>query len=103
VSAALPEPYAPSLHLWDKAAHCLSFVVLALLGALAYPRRPWWLLAAGLAAFGALIEGVQALPAIHRDADMWDWVADVLGIGAALGAARLLGLPDSRRVAEAGR
>jgi len=35
----------------------------------------------GLMAFGALIEMVQAIPQLHRDSDLLDWLADT---GAAL-------------------
>lgn len=102
VSAVLPEAYAPSLNLWDKAAHCICFFVLTLLGALAYPWRRLLVIAAGLALLGALIEVVQGLPIVRRDMDFWDWVADVLGIAIACAALGLFRLPKSRRVTEAG-
>ena len=33
-----------------------------------------------LSGFGALIEIVQAIPALHRDSDWRDWVADTVAI-----------------------
>jgi hypothetical protein len=33
---------------------------------------------------GASIEIIQALPFVHRDCDVVDWVADSLGVAAAL-------------------
>ena len=61
----------------------LAFVVLAGLSALAYPalRLRWKLLA--LAAFGAFIELMQAIPALHRDADVMDWLADIAALAVA--------------------
>ena len=66
------------------------------LASLAWPavRRVGILLA--LSAFGAFIELVQAIPALHRDCDWRDWVADTLAIIVTLGA---VGLWRRRRVA----
>ena len=80
-----------------------TIFVLASLGAFAYPGRPFRTVGAGLAAFGVLIELVQALPFIHRDAEVLDVVADVIGIAAALVPLRLFGLPKYRRADEPGR
>ncbi|MBL6751639.1 MAG: hypothetical protein ISP90_14020 [Nevskia sp.] len=82
--AILPADSAPQLVPWDKAEHFIAFYVLAVLGAVAYPASALVLLGASLSAFGALIEVVQAIPALHRDSDFWDWVADTLAIAAAL-------------------
>jgi hypothetical protein len=38
----------------------------------------------GLSLFGAFIEVVQAIPALHRDTDIWDWVADTAAVAAVL-------------------
>lgn len=67
-------PGAPS----DKVQHIIAFLVLAALGLWAYPRSPKRLLLLGLAAFGALIEFVQSIPALNRDSDATDWMADTL-------------------------
>jgi hypothetical protein len=68
---------------WDKAEHFTAFYVLALLAAVAFPRRPLLSLAIALSALGAGIEVVQALPFVNRDSDFWDWFADTLAISAA--------------------
>ncbi|MGE5722301.1 MAG: hypothetical protein ACM3YM_07545 [Sphingomonadales bacterium] len=81
-----PEP--PAILPSDKAEHGLAFVVLVPLLVLAYPRLGWITVAAILAAFGALIEIVQGIPGIHRDADIHDWIADVIAIVVALAAVR---------------
>lgn len=76
VMAILPKPPqlpgAPS----DKIQHIVAFIVLAGLAAAAYRRTSLIVIAAGLSAFGALIEFLQAIPALHRDSDIQDWVAD---------------------------
>ena len=84
-----PAGEAPALMPWDKAQHFVAFYVLSVLGALAYPRRSLLAIGAWVAAFGALIELVQALPVVHRDPDFWDWSADVLAIASALATATL--------------
>lgn len=83
VSAELPPSHAPSLFPWDKAEHFSAFFVLTCLAGAAFPRRPLVIMALALSLFGCVIELVQALPFIHRDCDVWDWVADTIGIAAA--------------------
>jgi hypothetical protein len=68
----------------DKMQHAAAFFTLVLLGGLAYPRISLLKLVIGLAAFGALIEFVQAIPVLHRQTELLDWVADVGGIAAAI-------------------
>ena len=49
-------------------------------------------IAIGLSVAGAMIEVIQAMPFVARDADVFDWVADTVAIGAVMGsilAARL--------------
>jgi hypothetical protein len=75
VMAVMPTP--PALPVSDKLQHAAAFLVLALLGRWAYPKTRKRTLLLGLAAFGALIEIVQALPIVGRDSDPLDWVADV--------------------------
>lgn len=52
-------PQMPSTG-WDKSNHLLGFALLAVLGCLAWPGRAARVLL-GLLAYGALIEGLQAL------------------------------------------
>jgi len=76
VMASLPKPPAVPLSLSDKVLHMLAFATLAGLGSLAYPKMSPLRIALGLFAFGALIEFVQMIPALHRDAQFLDWIAD---------------------------
>jgi hypothetical protein len=78
----LEPPYAPS----DKVQHALAFLSLGILGGAAYPRLPLLRLALGLAAFGALIEAVQAIPMLNRQTEFLDWIADIAGIAPAIAA-----------------
>ncbi|HTW35996.1 MAG TPA: hypothetical protein VMD53_15355 [Rhizomicrobium sp.] len=84
VAAEMPASHAPHLFPWDKAEHFAAFFVLTSLAAAAYPRTPLVLVGLWLSLFGCAIELVQALPIIHRDCDIWDWVADTTAIVAAL-------------------
>lgn len=91
VMAMLPNP-PQIVDASDKVQHMLAFALLAGLAALAWPRR---LLAIGLGlfAFGGLIELLQTIPALHRDAQAADWLADVAAATAVLlPAAALKGL-----------
>jgi len=83
-----PIPY------FDKWLHLAGFAGLAFLAATAWrarrPGRPlgavqYGSLLAGMAAYAAADELSQLLPFVRRNADLGDWVADV--IGAAVGLA----------------
>jgi len=65
-------PGAPS----DKIQHIVAFLVLGGLASFAYPRTSPIYLGTGLSLFGAFIEVVQYIPALHRDSDPIDWIAD---------------------------
>lgn len=65
-------PGAPN----DKVQHILAFLLLTTLAVLAYPRASLVRIVVALSLFGALIEIVQAVPALNRDSDVLDWVAD---------------------------
>lgn len=90
VAAVMPARQAPQLFAWDKAEHFAAFFTLTVLGAAAFPRRSIALLALLLSAFGGFVEFVQALPIVGRDADVRDWVADSVAVGAALLALALI-------------
>src|SRR5205085_9423502 len=51
----------------DKVQHVAAFATLGVLGAWAYVETPVLALFAGLSFFGAAIELVQGIPALHRD------------------------------------
>lgn len=77
-------PAAPDLSGNDKLNHMIAFFTLALLGAMAYSRSTLPRIALWLAAFGAAIEFAQMIPALHRDASLADWTADILAIALGL-------------------
>ncbi len=84
-----PSGPGPGLIPWDKAEHFLGLYGLTLLAAAAFARRALWVVGAGLALYGGVMELVQALPAVHRDADLYDWAADIAGVLAATAPAAL--------------
>jgi VanZ family protein len=96
VMAELPHPPSVPLEPSDKVQHIAAFLTLTALAAAAYPRAALWKIALGLAAFGALIEVVQAIPALHRDSDVNDWLADVAAVAGMCVPAALLRRRASR-------
>lgn len=84
VMAVLPHPPEVPGHPNDKVQHVIAFATLALLGSFAYPRTPLVKLLICLSLFGAFIELVQAIPALHRDCDLFDWLADTIAAAAVM-------------------
>lgn len=79
VMATLPSP--PQLiEQSDKAQHILAFAVMTGLAMAAYPSLSFVRIGIGLSAFGVAIELLQMIPALHRDSDVRDWLADTLAI-----------------------
>lgn len=67
---------------WDKSDHLLGFAALATTGMWMLPvrARAQAGLLLGLILFGGLIEVLQTfIP--HRQGDVWDWLADAIGVG----------------------
>ena len=85
VMAVLPHPPEVPGHPNDKVEHIVAFATLAALASFAYPRTALGRLLVALSAFGALIEVVQAIPALQRDSDIKDWVADTVAVAVVLG------------------
>ena len=86
--ALLPHP--PELaadKLGDKFHHVLAFSVLSALAAAAFPRTPPWRMIEHLSFLGAMVEVAQAIPALHRDCDIRDWVADTIAVVVVTGIA----------------
>ena len=81
----------PTDRFGDKFNHMLAFAVLAWLAAKAFPEAPLPRIGERLSFLGALIEVMQAIPALHRDCDIRDWVADTLAVTAVLLAMRVIG------------
>ena len=84
VMATLPNPPHLLDNIGDKYQHMTAFAVLAMFAAIAYPKTPLMRIGERLSFLGALIELVQSIPALHRDCDILDWVADTGAIIAAL-------------------
>jgi VanZ family protein len=82
--ALLPHPPRLPGDPSDKIQHIVAFLTLGLLGSFAFPRLSAIRLIVGLSLFGALIEAGQAIPALHRDSDPLDWVADTVAAGVVL-------------------
>lgn len=71
---------------YDKLAHCIAFLILAVWFSGQYSRRSYVKVAFGLLAFGALIEGCQYLTT-YRSAEWLDLLADAVGIVLGMGIA----------------
>lgn len=84
VMAVLPHPPELPGHPSDKVQHIAAFATLGLLGSLAYPAAAATGLLLRLSLFGAFIELVQAIPALHRDSSALDWIADTVACGLVL-------------------
>ena len=84
VMATLPHPLALPASPSDKVQHIIAFTVITALCVVAYAGEAWWKILLRLSAFGALIEVVQAIPMLHRDSDVRDWLADTAAIGVVL-------------------
>ena len=81
VMAELPKPpHLPIDRFGDKTTHMLAFATLAALAALGFPAANRWRIAERLSFLGALIEVVQSIPALQRECDIRDWIADTLAI-----------------------
>jgi VanZ family protein len=83
--ALLPGDDSVGLIPWDKAKHFIVFYVLTSLAVVALPASRFWRIGAVLLAFGGLIEILQALPVIGRDASAGDILADACGVCAVFG------------------
>ena len=83
--ALLPDNDSAGLIPWDKAKHFIVFYVLTALAVVALPASRFWRIGAVLLAFGGLIEILQALPVIGRDASAGDILADACGVCAVFG------------------
>jgi VanZ family protein len=86
-------PHPPHVFLdrfGDKVEHMCAFATLALLAAIAHPETPRLRLLERLSFLGALIEVFQSIPALHRDCDVHDWIADTLSVAIVLAVCRLV-------------
>lgn len=84
VLSLMPGNQLPEVGLWDKFQHILAYVALAFwFGGITTRRCHAWI-AAGLMAFGALIELLQGRMGWGRQADLFDLGANAAGIAAGL-------------------
>ncbi|MEX2495348.1 MAG: VanZ family protein [Woeseia sp.] len=67
----------------DKWFHGITFVFLTVWFSGQYRRSSWWRLAAGMLAFGALIEVCQQMLS-YRSAESLDLAADAAGVAVGL-------------------
>lgn len=88
IGAVWPNPSSDRVLGSDKVLHILAFSVLSFLGFYSFPKERLLALGVSLSAFGALIEIVQGLPFVGRDADVADWIADTLAVVVVLTALR---------------
>lgn len=84
VMAWLPHPPPVPWQEKDKFWHVLAFAALSFLACFAFPSAPLARIGERLSFLGALIELVQNIPALHRDCDIRDWIADTAAIVVAL-------------------
>ncbi|MFA7587029.1 MAG: hypothetical protein WCY11_12690 [Novosphingobium sp.] len=86
VLALMPQPPIPlALQVSDKWQHVGAFMVLTFLAQLAFAPfgnavRLRLRIAERLSFLGALIEVGQSIPALHRQCDIFDWLADSFAI-----------------------
>lgn len=99
VMATLPNPPHLLDSVGDKYQHMAAFAVLAIFAVIAYPETPLRWIGERLSFLGALIELVQSIPALQRDCDILDWVADTGAIIAALLVVSLIRGLHRRRAA----
>ena len=80
VAAVMPQQEAPTFSSSDKVEHMVAFLTLSILAGFGYSRAAILRIGAALAGFGALIEFTQMIPALHRDGNLADWIADCAAI-----------------------
>jgi VanZ family protein len=98
VMALLPQPpYVPTQSLGDKVNHIIGFATLAALASLAWPTAPPLRVVERLSFFGAIIEVAQSIPALGRDCEFLDWVADTLAVAVVVGLFTLVRRSNRRR------
>jgi len=85
-----PTDQLPSVSVWDKAEHALTWAALTGLGLALWPRRPWRVVVFAVA-LGGLIEVLQSTMGLGRTGDLADLAADAAGVAVAAGLAVLLG------------
>lgn len=96
VMASLPHPPRIPGEPSDKILHVVAFATLGVFAGAGFRRRSVWWLFAMLSVFGALIEAVQAIPALNRDSELADLLADMVAALVALVAVRLVAVKSAK-------
>jgi len=78
-----PSEALPKSHLWDKAEHAIAWAVLAGVGLVLFPRQAASVVVFALG-FGIAVEVLQGVLPFGRDLDWKDWIADCVGVAAAV-------------------
>ena len=94
--ALLPHPPHLVDRLGDKAQHMLAFGTLTILAAAGWRGAELLRIGERLSFAGALIEVLQSIPALGRDCDIRDWLADTTVIVAVLVVVRLARAGDAQ-------
>jgi hypothetical protein len=76
VMALLPKPPALPMQATDKVQHMAAFAALTFLATLGFPILRLRVIFVWMAALGLAIEVLQMIPALHRNAQVSDWLAD---------------------------
>lgn len=80
VVACMPEPPSFPGNPSDAQMHAIGFAVLSILARAAFLEVSMWKLFACLSILGAMIEGLQAVPAFGRGPSVADWIVDSAAI-----------------------
>ena len=88
--ATIPQPPQIPGEPADKVQHMMAFATMSALAALGYGRLGLIRIGLALSAFGAFIEFVQMIPALHRDAEVGDWIADLSAVAVSLVVTHLI-------------
>ena len=83
----MPGSDVPGPENLDKIEHFSTYALLAVWFTGLVPRERYWTVAAGLAAFGVLMEALQQVTHLGRQADVLDVAANVGGICAGIAIA----------------
>ncbi len=92
----MPAGGAPTVFAYDKLNHGLAFFTLSLMARLLWPRTNVVILFVLLMIFGGGIELLQLTMGLGRDADWWDFAADVAAILLGISVGKLLWSKISR-------
>lgn len=93
VMALIPHP-PQVIEATDKWQHMAAFGTLTILAVAGFPRSPLHRIGERLSFLGALIEVFQSIPAIGRDCDVMDWLADTYVIVGVLIVVRIVRGPS---------